>query len=94
MWRPGEKGVSSTGIWGPAFYLYFVLWGLGGYRESGIFILVSSNILGLHGLCKGDRAPSPHEQRVVESLGWTTSAQTGQVAVPHLVAQFLSGAAH
>lgn len=24
----------------------------------------------------------PHEQRAVESLGWTTSAQTGQVVVP------------
>lgn len=24
----------------------------------------------------------PHEQRAVESLGWTTSAQAGQVAVP------------
>lgn len=41
-----------------------------------------------------DRAPSPHEQSVVESLGWTSSTQTGQVTVPRLVAQLLSGAAH
>lgn len=27
---------------------------------------------------EGDRARSPHEQRVVESLGWTTNAQSGQ----------------
>lgn len=31
---------------------------------------------------EGDRAPPPYEQHAVESLGWTTSAQTGQVAVP------------
>lgn len=27
---------------------------------------------------ESDRAPSLHEQRAMESLGWTTSAQTGQ----------------
>lgn len=31
---------------------------------------------------EGDRAPPPYEQHAVKSLGWTTSAQTGQVVVP------------
>lgn len=45
------EGAVIYRVWGPAFYLYFVLWGWGwGYRESGIFLSVSSNALSLYGL--------------------------------------------
>lgn len=73
--------MSSTGIRGPAFYLYFVLWGWGvtENQESSFRCWTSwaSTAFG-----EGDRVPSPLEERTVESLGWTASAQTGQGLVP------------
>lgn len=44
----GEGGVVYWDS-GSASYLYFVLWGWEGYRESRIFLSVSLNVLGLRG---------------------------------------------
>lgn len=80
MWRPGEKGASSTGL-GVLLFICTLSFGGGGATESQDSFSAIGCPVPLWPLA---RVPQHHQlvSSMPWSLGWTTSAQPGEAAVP------------